>query len=74
MPTRLEMDLALAGLIRRESENKYPALDSRVTIDKWLGKMESDSRLTARILIQMWPEVVRVRLAEGEKGNGSAKA
>lgn len=73
MPTRLAQQLDLEELVRKESQKSYPALDANWVVTRWLGRLEEDSRKTARILIQMWPEVVSVRLAGDMQTHGAAK-
>ncbi len=62
MTTKLEKMIELEDLIEEEAKKRFPAMDPKWFTNRHMERLEENSRQTAKILMLMRPEILRVLL------------
>jgi hypothetical protein len=73
MPAPLTVRLQFAENLRSEIKRRYPQMDPEWGVNRYLQKVESNSRETAKIIALLMPEIILSHEAM-EKEHAKTKA
>lgn len=62
--------LELEDAIRDECARHFPALDADWAVKRILDVNYESIKKTTKVLMEMWPEVLRVNIKEGKEKHG----
>ena len=66
MSTAILKQLKLEDAIKDEYKKRFPALDADGVVKRILDVNCESTRKTTKVLMAMWPEVLRVNIKEGK--------
>ena len=67
MKTSLERMLELEDLIKKESLSRFPSKDPNWFVKRWMDRLYTNQRETAKAIVAMMPEVIRSAMSKEGK-------